>query len=133
MVILAVSTPPAASDSVEDEFRAECASQGGKIYTAAEWNAFQPGANLQPGQLHCHRAESWSIDTPPLPIGAECTMVEPYAGEKGYVWSDGRCHHLDTSYDPGAPEVWRGCWRRALHGRSTPLSAVTSRPSPTAS
>ncbi|GEM_PF-6732650 len=37
-----------------------------------------------------------------LKVGDTCQMTIPYLGETGYVWSDGRCHKLDTSYDPGS-------------------------------
>ncbi len=43
-------------------FFADCRAHGGKVYTAEEWNALRPGANLSPGQLHCHRDASWSVD-----------------------------------------------------------------------
>lgn len=33
------------------------------------------------------------------PNRGTCTMVAPHAGEPGFVWSDGRCHHLPTSYE----------------------------------
>ena len=34
--------------------------------------------------------------------GDVCVMVKPHAGEKGWLWSDGQCHHLDVSYDPNS-------------------------------
>lgn len=34
-------------------------------------------------------------------VGGKCNMVKPYAGETGWVWTDGNCHHLDLTYDPG--------------------------------
>ncbi|MDO8631363.1 MAG: hypothetical protein Q7R41_12815, partial [Phycisphaerales bacterium] len=51
-----------ASDAaVEAEFRADCAKERGKVYTAAQWNAMA-GANLFDGQLHCNRPAGWSVD-----------------------------------------------------------------------
>jgi hypothetical protein len=46
----------------EAAFRADCDAHQGTVYTAAEWNRMSPGANLQDGQLHCHRAASWTVD-----------------------------------------------------------------------
>jgi hypothetical protein len=43
-------------------FRADCAANKGTVYTAAEWNAIRPGANLIDGQLHCNRPASWTVD-----------------------------------------------------------------------
>lgn len=35
----------------------------------------------------------------PTTEAPNCTMVKPYAGEPGYIWSDGNCHHLPRNYE----------------------------------
>lgn len=59
------SAPATASKTdaeVEKLFRDDCADKKGTVYTAAEWNAKRPGANLVGGQLHCNRATTWTAD-----------------------------------------------------------------------
>jgi len=50
-----------ATGDVEADFRADCAANGGQVYTAEEWNSMS-GAHLKHGQLHCHKEASWSVD-----------------------------------------------------------------------
>jgi hypothetical protein len=49
------------SNSTEATFRADCAAHQGTVYTAAEWNAISPGANLSAGQMHCHRPATITV------------------------------------------------------------------------
>ncbi|MGY3482181.1 hypothetical protein ACVW1C_000064 [Bradyrhizobium sp. USDA 4011] len=46
---------PAGNARGLQDFLSDCRANGGTVYTASQWNAAQPGANLRDGALHCHR------------------------------------------------------------------------------
>ena len=49
-------------EQVEAEFRDDCGHNAGKVFTAEEWNAMRPGANLPRGALHCRRPARWVVE-----------------------------------------------------------------------
>ena len=57
-----ITVPSPTNGLVQANFEADCASNGGKVYTAAEWNALGMAPHLVDGQLKCHREASFGPD-----------------------------------------------------------------------